>query len=74
MPDVPEQTLQPDQRRKVLVELACVLYQKELLSFGKARELAGMKFMEFQSALHDRQIPRYTLEMFEEDMRHVRGQ
>ncbi|MFN0076423.1 MAG: UPF0175 family protein [Prosthecobacter sp.] len=61
-------------RKSLLEELACAMFQKDALSFGQARELAGMGFFEFQKALADRQISRYTPEMLEQDMTYVRGE
>jgi predicted HTH domain antitoxin len=58
-------------KTSILEELACALFQKDALSFGQARELAGLGFFEFQKALADRQIPRFTLEMFEEELKYA---
>ena len=50
-------------------ELALRLYEKGLLSFGKARELAGMTKWEFSRILGEEGIPRhYDLEDFDRDM------
>ncbi|RLA96492.1 MAG: UPF0175 family protein [Deltaproteobacteria bacterium] len=50
-------------------ELALRLYEKGLLSFGKARELAGMTKWEFSRILGEEGIPRhYDLEEFDRDM------
>ena len=51
-------------------ELALRLYEKGLLSFGKARELAGMTRWEFSRLLGEEGIPRhYDFEEFDRDMR-----
>jgi len=51
-------------------ELALRLYEKGLLSFGKARELAGMSKWEFSRLLGEEGIPRrYDLEEFEKDLK-----
>jgi len=51
-------------------ELALRLYEKGLLSFGKARKLAGMSKWEFSRLLGEEGIPRrYDLEEFEKDLR-----
>jgi len=51
-------------------ELAVRLYQKGLLSFGKARELARMSKWEFHILLGEEGIARrYDLEELEEDLR-----
>lgn len=51
-------------------ELAVRLYQKGLLSFGKARELAGMNKWEFHLLLGEEGIVRrYDVEELEEDLK-----
>jgi predicted HTH domain antitoxin len=51
-------------------ELAVRLYQKDLLSFGKARELAQMSKWEFHSLLGEEGIVRrYDTGELEEDLR-----
>jgi predicted HTH domain antitoxin len=51
-------------------ELALRLYEKGLLSFGKARELAGMTKWEFSRLLGEEGIPRhYDLEEFDKDLK-----
>jgi len=51
-------------------ELAVRLYQKDLLPFGKARELAGMSKWEFHVLLGDEGIVRrYDVEELKEDLR-----
>jgi predicted HTH domain antitoxin len=62
--------LPPSERlSRVQRELAVRLYQKGLLSFGKARELAQMTKWEFHSLLGDEAIERsYDLEELEHDL------
>lgn len=51
-------------------ELAIVLYQQGKLSFGKAREMAGMTVWAFQQLLGSRDIPvHYDVAEYEEDLR-----
>jgi len=51
-------------------ELAVRLYQKGLLPFGKARELAGMSKCKFHVLLGDEGIVRrYDVEELKEDLR-----
>jgi predicted HTH domain antitoxin len=53
----------------LLKELAISLYQRDILSFGKARELANMSKWEFHNELGRRKIARhYTVEEFKEDL------
>ena len=50
-------------------ELAIYLYQQGRLSFGKAREMAGMTVWAFQQLLASRGIPvHYDVEDYEEDL------
>ena len=54
-------------------ELAVLLYQQGKLSFGKARELAGMTVVAFQHLLGSREIPiHYDVEEYDEDLRTLR--
>lgn len=55
-------------------ELALRLYEKDLLSFGKARELAGMSKWEFHFLLGKEGIPRrYDLEELEKDLKTLKA-
>ncbi|NOR77042.1 MAG: UPF0175 family protein [Methanophagales archaeon] len=50
-------------------ELAIYLYQQGRLSFGKAREMAGMTVWAFQQLLASRKITiHYDVEDYEEDL------
>jgi len=40
----------------LLVDLACYLYEKEQMSFGKCRELSGLNHLQFQQELGRRNI------------------
>jgi len=54
-------------------ELAVHLFEEEKFSFGKARELAGMTFWEFQQMLGSRRIPvHYDVRDYEEDLETLR--
>jgi predicted HTH domain antitoxin len=67
----------PEGRKKQELqrELAVSLYREEMLSFGKARELAGTGKQEFGQLLGDRRIERhYGPEELEEDLRYARGE
>ena len=51
-------------------ELAVRLYQKGLLSFGKARRLSGMTRWDFHDVLGEEGVSRrYDLEELEEDLK-----
>ena len=57
----------PEELRR---ELAIHLFQEERLSFGKARELAGLTVWEFQNLLGSRNIPvHYGIEEYEKDLK-----
>jgi len=50
-------------------ELSIYLFQQGKLSFGKAREMAGMTVWAFQQLLGSRGIPvHYNVEDYEEDL------
>lgn len=50
-------------------ELAIHLFSVQKLSFGKARELAGMTACSFQQLLASREIPpHYDISEYEEDL------
>jgi predicted HTH domain antitoxin len=54
-------------------ELAVHLFQQRRLSFGKAREMAGMTVWTFQQLLGSRGIPiHYDIEDYEEDLATLR--
>ena len=36
---------EPERQTRLLVELACALYHREILSFGKAAELSQFEFL-----------------------------
>lgn len=67
----------PEKRmeRELLKELAIALYSQEMLSFGKARELANMGLYEFGHLLAERKIDRhYGEEELEQDIAYARGE
>jgi predicted HTH domain antitoxin len=58
-----------EQEVRLRRELAIRLYEKGLLSFGKARELAGLSKWEFHELLATEGVPRhYDLEELEADL------
>ena len=50
---------------ELLTELACYMYDKKKLSFGKSKELANLNHLEFQLELAKREI---DLHYGEEDL------
>jgi predicted HTH domain antitoxin len=58
-----------EQQARLETELALSLYEQEILSFGKARELAGLSKYEFGLILGKRKIPRhYSEEELQDDL------
>lgn len=54
---------------ELTLEIAVALYQREILSLGKAAELANLHRLAFQAALSERQVPvNYGVEDLEADM------
>lgn len=68
---LPEKRLE----KELLKELALSLYQQELLSFGKARELANIDHYEFSKLLGERGILRhYSQQELQEDLTYAHRQ
>ncbi|WP_009630117.1 UPF0175 family protein [Synechocystis sp. PCC 7509] len=66
---------EPRIEQVLLHELAIALYTQELLSFGKARELAQMNKYEFGQLLGQRLILRhYSLEELSDDLDYASGE
>ncbi|GAB6878267.1 UPF0175 family protein [Halorubrum gandharaense] len=63
-PDVLDAIAAPPEEREPIVrqELAVSLYREGYLSFGKARELAGLSKGEFHRLLGDRNVDRHYTE------------
>jgi len=63
------------EKEKLLkIELAIALYQRGILSMGKARKLAEMNKWEFIEELARRKIERhYTVKELEEDIAFAKG-
>jgi predicted HTH domain antitoxin len=74
--EMPEESLEAlkvphaEVEKRLRRELAVRLYQKGLLPFGKARELAGMGKWEFHSLLGEEGVVRqYDVDELAEDLR-----
>ena len=66
---------EPERQSRLLVELACALYHREILSFGKAAELAQLSQFRFGHALAERAIPRHYPETdVADDLAYAGGQ
>jgi predicted HTH domain antitoxin len=65
----------PEIEPRLRSELAIALYAQDILSFGKAAELAGISRYAFADLTHERGIPRhYTADDLARDMDYARGQ
>jgi predicted HTH domain antitoxin len=54
---------------ELTLEIAVALYQREILSLGKAADFAGLHRMAFQAALYERKVPiNYDIEDLEDDL------
>ncbi|MBW4495260.1 MAG: UPF0175 family protein [Oscillatoria princeps RMCB-10] len=76
--NIPDSVLQaiplPEKRmeQELLKELAVALYSEELLSFGKARELARMSHYEFAQLVGERGVRRhYGEEELKDDLNYA---
>ena len=78
VPDGVQQALRvpaPECQVRLLIELACALYQREILSFGKAAELGRLSQFRFGEALVERGVPRhYSDADVAEDLAYAGGQ
>lgn len=65
----------PERQSRLLIELACALYQREILPCGKAAELSRLSQFRFGQALAERGIARhYTEADVAEDIAYAGGQ
>ncbi|GAB4524108.1 MAG: UPF0175 family protein [Anaerolineae bacterium] len=76
IPDSVVQAIRLPEKRiaqELLVELAVALYAQELLTFGKARELAGLGKYEFGRLLGERGVARhYGQDELNDDLAYAR--
>jgi predicted HTH domain antitoxin len=64
-----------ERERFILLEIACLLYARDLLSLGRAAELAGLSKIEFGFELGRHGIARhYTASDLEADLSYARGE
>lgn len=73
--DIPREVLHASRMTasEIKTELAVYLYQQGKLSFGKARELAGISVWGFQQLLGSRMIPvHYDIDDYEKDLATLR--
>jgi predicted HTH domain antitoxin len=66
--DIPDEVLaampvpEADRERYLLLEIACTLYERDLLTLGKAAALAGISKIDLGRELGTRGIPRHYSE------------
>jgi len=79
--DIPDELLAklpvpPSERAEFLrMEVACALYARNVLSLGKAAELAGVAKFDIGIEVGRRGIPRhYSAQDLEADLAHARGE
>jgi predicted HTH domain antitoxin len=79
--DIPDDVMaaipvsEPQRRIYLLRELACALYAREVLSLGRAAELARMSKFDFGREIGSRGIARhYTETELEADLAYARGE
>ena len=66
---------EPERQNRLLVELACALYHREILSFGKAAELSQLSQFRFGHELVQRGIARhYSEQDIAEDLAYAGSQ
>jgi predicted HTH domain antitoxin len=62
-------------KQQLMIELALTLYAQGILSFGKARELAGIERLAFGRLLGERGIARhYSEEDLKDDLSYAHGE
>lgn len=78
VPDTIQQAMrvpEPERQSRLLLELACALYEREILSFGKAAELSQLSQFRFGQALAERDIARHYVDQdIAEDLAYAGGQ
>ena len=77
VPDTIQQAMrvpEPERPARLLIELACALYQREILSFGKAAELSQLGQFRFGHALTERGIARHYTDTDIADLAYASGQ
>lgn len=66
---------EPERKPLLLLEIACALYARNLLSLGRAAELAGMDKVGFGREVGRRGVARhYTETELEADLAYARGE
>ena len=79
--DIPDDVMaaipvpEAERKRYLLLEIACVLYAREVLSLGQAAELAGIPKLDLGLELGRRSIPRHYSETeLAADLAYARGE
>ncbi|HYV92180.1 MAG TPA: UPF0175 family protein [Chitinophagales bacterium] len=72
--ELPDSVLQAfsNDENKLKMELAIMLFEKEIFTLAQAATFAGVHRMSFQKVLAERKIPiHYDIEDYEEDLRTI---
>ncbi|SFQ49586.1 UPF0175 family protein [Parafilimonas terrae] len=54
--------------RELLTEIAFLLYEKNIIGLGKAREFCGLGFIEFEAEIAKRNISRFSEASLQQDV------
>ncbi len=54
--------------REMLIEIAFILYEKNVFGLGKAREFCGLSLMDFEEEMYKRNISRFSEESVLQDI------
>lgn len=54
--------------KDLLTEIAFMLYEKNIISLGKAREFCGLGFIDFEAEMSKRNISRFSEESLKQDV------
>jgi predicted HTH domain antitoxin len=59
--------------QELRVQIAILLFEKNILSFGQAYRMSGLNVLDFQQLLGKQKIPmHYEVEDFEKDLQNIR--
>lgn len=54
--------------KDLLIEIAFMLYEKNIISLGKAREFCSLGFIDFENEMSKRNISRFSQESLRQDV------
>ncbi len=59
--------------KELLIEIAFLLYNKNIFGLGKAREFCGLNVIDFQKEMAKREISYYTLESIKQEVNEMKN-